>query len=113
MGDCAGSLTVRYGWVQSFYWMGFAALMGFASLFLLDAGFRNTEIGLIIALSGGISALLQPAAASLAEGPGRVGLKNFRRISEPKPPDPPDSSKITNKIVKVSTNFSASGRLQA
>ena len=77
MGDCAGSLTARYGWVQSFYWMGFAALMGFASLFLLDAGFRNTEIGLIIALSGGISALLQPAAASLAEGPGRVGLKSL------------------------------------
>jgi len=44
---------------------------------------------------------------------GANGLKNFRRISEPKPPDPPDSSKITNKIVKVSTNFSASGRLQA
>ena len=77
MGDCAGSLTARYGWVQSFYWMGFAALMGFASLFLLDAGFRTTEIGLIIDLSGGISALLQPAAASLAEGPGRVGLKSL------------------------------------
>ena len=65
MGDCAGSLTARYGWVQSFYWMGFAALMGFASLFLLDAGFRNTEIGLIIALSGGISALLAAGLARL------------------------------------------------
>lgn len=68
-------LTGRYACIQCFFWMGFATVMGFASVFLLDVGFTNTQIGLVIALSGGASALLQPIAAAAAEGGGRFGLK--------------------------------------
>ena len=71
----AACLTVRYGAIHVFFWMGFATIMGFASVFLLGAGFSNTGVGAVIALSGTVSALLQPAVASLADGGGRWGLK--------------------------------------
>ncbi len=70
-----GTLTLRYACIQSFFWMGFASIMGFASVFLLDAGFSNAGIGAVIAGAGMLSALLQPVAASLAEG--RWGLKRM------------------------------------
>lgn len=71
------SLTPRYAGIQCFFWMGFATISGFASVFLLDAGFTNTQIGVIIAVSGTISAFLQPAAATMAESGGRLGLKEL------------------------------------
>lgn len=61
-------LTFRYSCMQGSFWMGFATIMGFSSVFLLSIGYHNTEIGIIIALSGIISALLQPVVASLADG---------------------------------------------
>lgn len=70
-----GGLTIRYACVQCFFWMGFATIMGFASVFLLDMGASNTQIGVIIAVSGTISALLQPMAAAAAEGSSRLGLR--------------------------------------
>lgn len=44
------NLTLRYSFIQGFYWMNFSAIMGFASLYLLDSGFSNTEIGMIMAV---------------------------------------------------------------
>ena len=61
-------LTLRYTAIQSFYWMGFATISGFASVFLLAMGFSNTRIGFIMAISGLVSAAVQPIAATLAEG---------------------------------------------
>ena len=69
------NLTPRYAAIQCFFWMGFATISGFASVFLLAMGFSNTQIGLVIAVSGTISALLQPMAATLAESSQRFGLK--------------------------------------
>ena len=40
-------LSVRYGTIQGCYWMGYAALMGYASVYLLEKGFTNTQIGLL------------------------------------------------------------------
>ena len=36
-------LSVRYGTIQGCYWMGYAALMGYASVYLLEKGFTNTQ----------------------------------------------------------------------
>lgn len=63
------SVTVGYAFLQGFFWMSFAAIMGFSSLYLLDAGFSNTEIGMIMAIAGIISAILQPTLASYADRP--------------------------------------------
>ena len=61
--------TAGYACIQSFYWMSFSAVMGFTSLYLLDVGFTNTEIGIIIAIAGIISAILQPIFAGYADKP--------------------------------------------
>ena len=37
-------LTLRYALIHCFFWMGFATIMGFASIFLLSAGFTNTGV---------------------------------------------------------------------
>lgn len=71
------NLTVGFSFIQGFYWMSFAAIMGFSSLYLLDNGFSNTEIGIIIAISGIISAVLQPLLASYADKPESMSLKNM------------------------------------
>lgn len=69
------NLTVLYSLLQGAFWMAFAALLGFSSVYLLDAGFSNTQIGLLIAASGVISAVLQPALASYADRPDSPSLK--------------------------------------
>lgn len=71
------NLTVKYALVQGVYWMNFAAVMGFTSLYLLGAGFNNTQIGWVIAAAGLISAVLQPAVASFADQPGSPSLKKI------------------------------------
>ena len=70
-------LTLRYGLIVSLYWMGFAVLSAFASLYLLDAGFSNTVIGAIVAIAGIVASVLQPALAAWADradspGPWRI-----------------------------------------
>lgn len=70
-------LTLKYSFIQGFYWMNFSAIMGFASLYLLDGGFSNTEIGMIMAVAGIISAILQPFIAGYADRPSSPSLKNL------------------------------------
>lgn len=70
-------LTLRYTAIQCFYWMGFATISGFASVFLLAMGFSNTRIGFIMAVSGLVSTAVQPIAATLAEGEGRTSLRSL------------------------------------
>lgn len=67
--------TVGYSAVQGFFWTGYAGIMGFCSVYLLYAGFSNSQVGLLIAAAGLLSALLQPVAASYADRPGGIPLK--------------------------------------
>lgn len=71
------NLTAGYAYIQGFYWMSFAAVMGFTSIYLLPSGFTNTEIGLLMAAAGIISAFLQPALASYADKPHSPSLKKI------------------------------------
>lgn len=71
------NLTVGYSFIHGFFWMNFAAIMGFSSIYLLDNGFTNTQIGLLIAIAGIVSALLQPALASYADKPCSPSLKKI------------------------------------
>ena len=60
------NLTPLYAFIQGLYWMNFAAIMGYSGFYLLGSGFSNTEIGIIIAIAGILSAVLQPVLASYA-----------------------------------------------
>ena len=61
--------TLGYSAIQGFY------IMGFASVFLLNVGFDNSQVGLLIAAAGLLSALLQPLAAAYADRPKSMALK--------------------------------------
>ena len=51
-------LTSHYAWIQGCYWMAYCILLSFSSVYLLDQGFSNTQIGLLLGLSGLLTALL-------------------------------------------------------
>lgn len=38
-------LTSHYAWIQGCYWMAYCILLSFSSVYLLDQGFSNTQIG--------------------------------------------------------------------
>ena len=69
--------TIRYSGIQGFFWINFAALLGYTSPYLLEAGFDNTTIGIIVAAAGLISAVLQPALATYADHPKSPSLKKM------------------------------------
>lgn len=69
------NLTCFYSAVQLFYWMCFAPIMGFVSLYLLSLGFTSSTIGVLIAISGAISAVLQPLVSGYADRPDSISLK--------------------------------------
>jgi len=54
------NLTPSYAVIQGLYWMYFAAIMSFSGFFLLSGGFTNTQIGILAAIAGLLSAVLQP-----------------------------------------------------
>ena len=57
--------------------MGSSALMGYASVYLLDKGFTNTQIGLLTAVGCILSAVLQPALASYADKPESPSVRTM------------------------------------
>ncbi|MCG6567477.1 MFS transporter [Tessaracoccus sp. ZS01] len=67
--------TTRYGVIQAAYWSGFCMVLLFASAYLLDAGLTNSQIGLVIAAGGALSAVLQPVVAGAADRSRRVPLR--------------------------------------
>lgn len=73
--------TVGYACIQGLFWMCYAVIMGFVSMYLLDAGFDNSRVGLLIAAGGLISALAQPLIAGYADRPGSLPLKNILLIA--------------------------------
>lgn len=73
--------TANYAFVQGAFWMCYASVMGFVSLYLLDAGLDNSRVGLLIAAAGLLSALGQPVAAAYADRPGSISLRNLLRLS--------------------------------
>ncbi len=61
-------LTTRYALVMALYWANLAVLSNYASVYLLARGFGNASIGLMIAVSSLVSAVLQPLLGALADG---------------------------------------------
>ena len=57
--------TPYYALIQGLYWAIYCLMVSFASVFLLDRGFTNAQIGLVLGLSYLFSALLQPTVGAL------------------------------------------------
>lgn len=71
------SLTPRYALIHATFWMVYAASTSYTSVYLLDAGFTNTQIGFLIAAVSLISAFLQPMTAAYADKPQSPSLKKI------------------------------------
>lgn len=67
--------TFHYSVIQGFFWMAYCAGTGFSSTYLLNIGFENAEIGILIALSGLLAAILQPSFAGKIDRSGKRLLK--------------------------------------
>lgn len=68
-------LTLRYGLIQAIFWMCYAPILAFVSLYLLDCGFSSSLTGVLIAVSGTVSAVLQPIVSGYADRPDSISLK--------------------------------------
>lgn len=74
-------LTGRYCLLQGSYYGVNCAVIGYASVFLLERGMSPAGIGALIAAGNVLSAVLQPMAAGIAERSGRVTLKQMIRLA--------------------------------
>lgn len=74
--DGSGKMAgVHYSVIQGFFWIAYCAGVGFSSTYLLEIGFKNSEIGILIALSGVLAAVLQPSLAGKIDRSGKKLLK--------------------------------------
>ena len=68
------SLNVSYGAIQGTYWMYYGVAISFASVFLLDKSYTNSEIGVIMAAASILAVALQPLLADAADRSKRISL---------------------------------------
>lgn len=73
-------LTLHYSLLHFFYQMVSICIVGYSSYYLLGCGFKNTEIGIIVAVSNIIAVLLLPMIGSFADKPTSPSLKNIMLI---------------------------------
>lgn len=67
--------TVKYAVIQGCFWMAWAGYVGFSSTYLLDVGLTSGQIGIIVAICGLMSAMLQPILAGQIDRRGGDSLK--------------------------------------
>lgn len=70
-------MSFHYGVLQALYWMLFAAINGFVTVFLLGQGLDESVIGLLIAGSNTVAALIQPILAGWIDRTTRYRLKDI------------------------------------
>ena len=67
-------LNIEYGGINATYWMVYAVVSSFASAFLLDRGYTNSEIGVILAAGSVVAVFLQPFMADFADRAKKISL---------------------------------------
>lgn len=74
------SLDIKFSLTQILYFGAFCALMGYASVYLLDKGFTNSIIGIALALVSAIAVFAQPALAAFADKNKHIELRRIIEI---------------------------------
>lgn len=72
--------TARYTLIQGSYWACYCCILTFSSVYLLARGFSNSQIGVLISLSGILSAILQPVVSRFADGLKKLSLRQFTAL---------------------------------
>lgn len=73
-------INIQYSILQTLYWAAICATNGYSSIFLLDKGFTNSQIGITIALANIIGVILQPIFATIADRSPKITLHSITAI---------------------------------
>ncbi|MBS5334201.1 MAG: MFS transporter [Firmicutes bacterium] len=73
-------LNIEYGSIHATYWMTYAIISSFASAFLLDRGYSNSDIGVILAAGSVVAVFLQPILADIADRSKKISLISLTQI---------------------------------
>lgn len=73
--------TIRYTLINVTYFVAFCTIHALAAVYLLDKGFTNTEVGILLAVSNILSAIIQPVVAGIIDKPGPLTNRRFILIS--------------------------------
>ena len=73
-------LNVEYSAIQGSYWMIYGVICSFASVFLLNKGYSNSEIGIILAAANVLSVVIQPLVADFADRSKKLSLVSLLEI---------------------------------
>ncbi len=74
------SLTVIYSELFVAYWCVYCVISGFSSVFLLDIGYSNTEIGTMLAIGNIVSVIIQPISANIADRSQKLNTLDISMI---------------------------------
>ncbi|MDD8049674.1 MAG: MFS transporter [Thomasclavelia sp.] len=68
-------LDVKYTGVNVFYFAALCSMTGYASVYLLDKGFNNSMIGIVLAVANIIGMIVQPTLASYLDNHAKVDVR--------------------------------------
>lgn len=71
------SLQNQYSLLQAAYWAASCSLIGFIAIFLQNAGFSNTDIGLVAGASCLMACVISPVLSSLTARFSNISLQTF------------------------------------
>lgn len=71
------SINTKYMFIQGLYWMTICIASGFTSLYLLNEGVSNSQIGIVTAVFATCSAILQPVLGRFCDKSEKVSWKSL------------------------------------
>ena len=73
-------INILYSLLQFLYWAAVCAANGFASIYLLDKGFSNSQIGITVAIGNILGVILHPLFASIADKTDKISIHKLTAI---------------------------------
>lgn len=73
-------LNGSYGAIFGTYWVIYAVISSFASVFMLARGYSNSQIGITLAAANVLAVVLQPIIADIADRSKRLGVLGTTEI---------------------------------
>ncbi len=67
-------VNITYSSIQGSYWMHFGVVISFSSVYLLNYGYSNSEIGIMLALSSILAVIIQPILGDIIDRSERLTL---------------------------------------
>lgn len=73
-------LAFQYSLLQGAYWAAFCTIYAFSTVLLLEKGFTDAQIGIVVALGNILGVALQPVFAGIADSSKHLSLQKLTAI---------------------------------